>query len=435
MRRAFTLLAFATLACAPPPPQPEATDAGELADAGTPIAHVMGFSGAANLPRDPAGANAFLSSMGYASPAAYDDDVIARLRALSAPMARGHIFYVGNGQFAPEAIIARLEAEDMDVYGWVNPAPPVEALDAQFDDALTALVKAHPKIRVWQLGNEPDLLWRTPSLFPAFFLRAQPLIRAACPDCLIALGGISNQYDSASTNAQTFEGFVSTIAAGAHTGPAFDIFDFHYYKQAPSRDELAAASSTYRAMLARHGLAGVRFWCTETGLYTGDPAGPQFGPRTEEDQARDLPKLVSWMAAVGVERVYNWTLIDAVGAGGVPGVFDSMGLIQSSGTPGQAKKAYVTYGLLARALTDVTGAREVAAGVVRFETRAGPAFVAWSENGSTEATLSGLTGPRVTVQPLVPDAQGQTPATAAEVVAGSVTISLEANPALVTPAP
>lgn len=284
---------------------------------------------------------------------------------------------------------------NLDVYGWVNPAPPVEALDAQFDAALTALVKAHPKIRVWQLGNEPDLLWRTPARFPAFFLRAQPLIRAACPDCLIALGGISNQYDSASANAQTFEGFVSAISAGAHAGPAFDLFDFHSYKPAPSRDELAAATSTYRAMLARHGLGEVRFWCTETGLYTGDPPGPQFGPRTEDDQARDLPKLVSWMAAFGVERVYNWTLIDALSAGGAPGVFDSMGLVRSSGTPGQAKKAYLTYGLLARALTDVTGARELAAGVVRFETRAGPVFVAWSETGSTAATLEGLTAQRV----------------------------------------
>ncbi|MBI5547121.1 MAG: hypothetical protein HY901_24840 [Deltaproteobacteria bacterium] len=445
------LTAFAVLfaACSLAPEQGDA-DAEATADAGATVldaavisAHLMGFSGVASLPRDSAAAQPFLTAMGYASQQAYQDDMVSRMGALSAPMARGHIFYAGQGQFAVEGVVARLEAAGADVYGWVNPAGPFEALDAQFDAALTALVKAHPAIRVWQLGNEPDLLWKDPALYPAFFLRAQPLIRAACPDCRIALAGISNQYDSSSANYQLFDGYVSAIASGSYTGKAFDIFDFHYYKEAPRSDEIASAASSYRAILHKYGMDEVALWCTETGLYTGDPPSPQLGPRTEEEQARDLPKLVSWMARSGVERIYLWTLVEAVEADGIAGLFDSMGLVYngigsetSQGiAAGTAKKAYTTFGLLAKALQDITGATELSAGVERIETAAGPVFVVWSEGGSVQASLTGLSASKVKVQELVPDAQGQTPSTSADVVDGAVFIDLTANPRLVTLVP
>jgi hypothetical protein len=73
--------------------------------------------------------------------------------------------------------------------------------------------------------------------------------------------------------------------------------------------------------------------------------------------------------------------------------------------------------------------------VVRFETPSGPAFVVWSESGASLAALDGISASKVKVQFLVPDAQGQTPSSTADVVDGSFSIDLEANPKLVTPVP
>ena len=286
-------------------------------------------------------------------------------------------------------------------------------------------------------------MWQTSALFPAFFLRAQPLVRAACPDCLIALAGISNQYDSSSSNYQLFEGYLAAITAGAHIGRAFDVFDFHYYKASPSSEEIASAATAYRGLLQRYGMGEVPLWSTETGLYSGDPDGPQFGARTEDEQARDLAKLVAWLARSGVQRIYYWTLVEQTESTGADGFFDDMGLVYNGVgretaqriSGGTAKKAYVTYGLLSQALQGFVGASELAPGIERLETSSGPVFVVWSEGGATHATLTGLSAATAKVQALIPDAQGQTSSTTAEVANGSVSIDVDANPRLVTLSP
>ncbi|MBI5481733.1 MAG: hypothetical protein HY906_22950 [Deltaproteobacteria bacterium] len=423
-------------------------DAG-AADAGagaTP--YVLGFGGLGNLPkREPAKAQAFLDAMGYASEGAYYDDVVARARALGAPMVRGHMYYTGNGTFVVEEIVPRVEtAGDFEVYGWVNPIPPFEAADAAFEAALDALVRAHPGIRDWQLGNEPDLMWNQATAatnYPAFFVRGQQVVRAACPDCRILLAGISNQYDSSSINFQVFEGFLDAIvAAGLPTRP-FDVFDMHYYPSAPTREAITGAAAAYRGMVESRGISGVDYWSTETGLYTGDPTAPGMDPRTEEDQARDLARMVAWMGEAGVRRIYWWTLIEEWG--GFSDFFQNMGLVynglgeEASASPpiaaGTRKKAHTTYELLAKALRDVSGASRPAAGVYRFERAQGPVYVVFAEDGVTSVTLDGLASAQVQVQVLVPDAQGQTPTTTLDVTARTVAMEVDATPRLVTPAP
>jgi len=409
----------------------------------TVIPYRLGFTGAASLPgNDPAKAQQLLAALGYSSGDQFHAAVDAHMRALSAPMMRVHFMYTGGGKFVctDEGLTRKMKA-GADLYGCVNPIPPLESLDDSFDSALAALVAAHPEISHWQLGNEPDLLWKDHTKFAPFFARAQPLVRKACPSCKILLAGISNQYDTGSDSYQRYDAMLASIAAAPLTGRAFDVFDFHYYKEAPAREEIAGAVRSYRALLDKHDLgAGVSFWCTETGLYTGDPDGPQMGPRTEEDQARDLPRLVAWMSAAGVERIYNWTLIEDAGGMGAAGFFSGMGLIynglgaEAAGGPpaGAQKKAYATFGLLAAALRDTGAATRLGDGVYRFEGRAGKAaFIVWDEGGASSVSLAGLTTQQLRVRELVPDAEGNTPEQTVTVKEGTATVPVGSSPKLV----
>jgi len=409
---------------------PDATGAGP---------HVLGFSGAGYLNlHEPDKASEFLSAMGYADENAYYDDVVSRMKNLSGPMARAEFFYVGDGTFVGKNYLhLKMASEEFEMYGWINPIPPVEGLDAAFEDALAALIRDHPEMSTWQVGNEPDLMWQDNSLYPAFFVRAQPVIRSACPACRIMLAGISNQYDTSDQSFQRYDSILGEIAAANLDERPFDLFDFHYYKEMPSADEIRQAVGSYRDLLAKHGLAdGVSFWCTETGVYSGDPAGTEFGPRTEDDQARDLAKLVAWMATEGVQRVFFWTVTESWG--NLNDFFDQLGLVynglgeESAHAAGTIKKAYTTYRLLAEALGGTTAATRLGPGVYRFDRAQGVAFVVWNEGSTGSVTLEGLPASTVNTRDLVPGDQGEIEEQNIEVVSGAVTVRVDEFPKLVT---
>ncbi len=401
---------------------------------------ILGFSGAGYLnKRDPASVAEFLAAAGYATEEAYYADAAARMQELGAPVARAEMWYVGNGVFtAQTSLHERMAAAGFELVGQFNPTPEFESADPAFEAGLEALVRAHPEIRAWQIGNEPDLTWQDYRRYAPFFLRAQPVIRAACPSCAILLAGISNQYASGE-NVARYREILDAIAAAGLERP-FEVFDFHYYKVLPSRAEIELAVSTYRGLLNARGIsAGVSLWCTETATYTGDPPAPDLPPRTETEQARDLVRLVAWMTAAGVQRVFHWTVVESWGSPVMPEFFEQMGLVYNGlgdepapGMGGVEKKAYTTYGLLAHALTGVTGATRVADGVYRFDRDSGPAFLAWDEAGRGEVVVSRLSGDIARVQELVPDDGGVVAVRDVPLVGGQVAIAVGELPLLVT---
>ena len=407
------------------------------------IPHRLGFTGAANLPNDPIEQEELLESLGLSDEIQFDEAILAHMEALSGLMARVEFFYLGNGEFVHihESLSQKMLSAGFEIYGCINPISPAEGLDSAYDAALTDLVEMHPQITHWQIGNEPDLLWTDHSKFPAFFLRSQPLVRAACPSCKILLAGISNQYDTSSESHQRYESFLEEIAAAELSGRAFDVFDMHYYKEKPAASEIAQAVSDLKALLEKHGLAqGVTFWCTETGLYTGDPPSPDLGPRTEEEQASDLARMVAWMSAAGIQRIFFWTLIEGYAGAVFPGFFDSMGLIydglgeeSSRGIAGGTKKkAYTTYGLLGAALKNTSSPSKVSAGVYRFEGSQGPVFIIWDEGRGGSVSLTEISAPSVLVEDLVPDSQAETQKETLTVSHGGVTVTVGQSPKLVT---
>jgi pentatricopeptide repeat protein len=230
-----------------------------------PVQHVIGFSGPVAIPmRDAERTRKLLATLGFKGLEDYYKAVLDHMKALSAPMARVEFFYVGKGRFeGAEKLYESMESEGFEICGSFNPIPPVEALDDAFDKGLEELAKRHPKIKSWQIGNEPDLLWKDPKLFPPFFIRSQRILRKARPDAGLVLGGISNQYDSSETNFKRFDSFLAEIAKAGLKDRPFDVFDIHYYKERPQRDEIDKMVRAYRDLLDQRGLAkGVTFWCT-----------------------------------------------------------------------------------------------------------------------------------------------------------------------------
>ena len=426
-------------------------DARPVADAIRPDAihnpgPTLGFSGVANLARrEPDRVEAYLASMGYADDEAYFDDAIQHMVALSAGFARAELFYVGDGRFAGEdRLWRRMIDAGFEVVMNVNPIPPTEDPDDGFEPAIRELVRSWPEIQVWQIGNEPDLLWADHSRYADFFLRAQPVIREACPTCRIMLAGISNQYDSDDASHGRYDAYLQAIAAGETQGVPFDIFDFHYYKGAPDRSEIRQAAETYRALLTTHGLnEGVALWCTETGVYTGDPPPPQFTPHTEEDQARGIVQTAVWMTEAGVRRVLFWTVVESWGVTGMEGFFDQMGLIynglgseEARGLAGGTrKKAYATFGVLASAMMNLSQTTRLQAGVYRLDGPDhgpdSPVYIVWDEGGTGSVTVDGIEADALDVIDLVPDDDGALTQTRLEISDGSLTLAVDANPRLV----
>ncbi len=444
--RIAATLALAAIACggpAVPAPSPRPARA-----------PLLGFTGAGFLDKkNPANSLEFLAAMGYADEEAFYDDVVRRMRVLSAPLTRVEFHYLdGQGIVVPhDGFLRRAAAAGFEIVGMIDAIAAVQggSPDAGFEPALAALVAAHPEIAAWQLGNEPDLTWRDPSRYPPFFLRAQPVVRATCPGCRVLLAGISNQYDSGSQNWLDYDAILAALAGAQLPTRPFDVFDFHYYPDArsggaPTAEAIAAAVSAYRGLLDKHGLAArVSFFCTETGHYTGDPPDPALPPRTEEEQARDLARQVAWMASEGVERIFWWTLVESWGAPGIAEFFDQMGLIYNGlgeealrgVAGGTAKRSAVTYRLLAEALAGTAGAVRLEAGVYRFAVDPGPVFVVWDEGGSGQVALTGLPWAAARVTDLVPDAQGRVATADVLVSGGALTLSAGADPRLVGPGP
>lgn len=416
---------------------------GDIAKSRKSISHVIGFAGVPALPnREPWKKQQLLKTLGFTSDDEYFNAVIAHMKALSGQMARVEFFYVGQGHFVgAESLYKKMQAEGFELCGNLNPISPIEALDAAFDEALRQLVKQYPKIEFWQVGNEPDLLWKNPSLFPKFFLRCQPILRAEGRQIILA--GISNQYNSSDQNYKLFDKFLSEIIKGCPDKNPFDVFDFHLYKERPRGADIEKTVKTYRDLLARHGFAeGVRLWCTETGIHTGDPPTPQFGLNSETDQAREIAYLVTHLAAQSVERIFYWTVIEGFAGDGIPDYFDQMGLVYNglgeeaaqSIIANTKKKAYLTYGRLASVLQELTAAACVAPGVYRFERKGlNPVFVVWNEDGQKEVVLSGLSMPFIQVEELVPNDRGKMEQSKLSVSEGKITLTVSELPQLVLP--
>jgi hypothetical protein len=161
-------------------------------------------------------------------------------------------------------------------------------------------------VRPWSPGffsGSAAILAQMTRIAAAEVRKADPAAKLVCPS-----------MDGGADGLKRLDYFLGTGAGGA-----CDVIGFHYYLPHHSIDELRELVEGTLRIKARHGLARLPLWDTETGLLIAD-AGDGLAPRAAKgplsrmfggaEAARLAAKLVVVSHQLGVERTY-WFAYDS----------------------------------------------------------------------------------------------------------------------------
>lgn len=270
---------------------------------------------------------------------------------------------------------------------------------------LTKLMKDHPEIEYWQIGNEPDLAWPNNLVqFISFFTKTSEFIRNECRsahrNCKIVLPGISNQYDTGSRSHTYFKALLASLKTV--TPIPFDVFDLHLFLDDEQYGKAKTAINTYKQLLADTGFGkDTEMIATELGAYSGTPyLLPFLLNQTEESQAKMLIKLHTLLFAGGITQVYWMSVINfhAFGNGGTPGgLFDFIGLaynglgrydVVNRIQTGTKKKSFYAYQALASKVQTLSFVSEAGSNIYKFGDGTKVVYIAWDDSGSAKLPAS-----------------------------------------------
>lgn len=354
----------------------------------------------------PSAGRQMLAALGMETVEEYQDWSLDLVRESGAGWVRIDFRYTGWGFDYPAHQVERLRDSGIAMVGCVRPVNKRSPADlGDFRQELRLLVERFPWIKVWQIGNEPDLSWDDPGDFARFFLAGEEVVRESCPDCRVALAGAAALFPVRHDALAPYDQILGAITTGAggKERPPFDIIDLHFYDYADAGNEVLASVEAFRSLLARHDLPPeASLWVTENASPTGQPTWPPGAPaQSEEQQAGELVRRFVVLMDAGAERV-SWARPYENYRYGeqVDGFYDSAGLIYNglgreaasgvaAGTP---KPAYFAYRTLAAKTRGFTGIDCLAPGQFRFRFGDGrpPLYILWSDRaGPPPAGLSG----------------------------------------------
>lgn len=255
-----------------------------------------------------------------------------------------------------------------------------------------------PRIRYWELYNEPDntdselakegRAWgywgREGAAYAQMLKRAYPAIKLASPGAKVLLGGLA--YDAFPEDGGPFNPAFLDDVLRAGGGCCFDTMNVHYYPLFAFRWQAQGPDIVGKAQAVRRKLAGYGLdkplMFTEAGMWSA--ALPPYPAATPDDQLRYVAKLYTRALAAGVQTVIWFQYDDVAG-------FDdpARGLVDIDLQP---KPAHIAFGLASGLLADAVPERQardlLASGEVYwFKQGADRLAVAWTEDGS-QASLS-----------------------------------------------
>lgn len=360
-----------------------------------------------------------LDTLGFDTIGEYQDYSLGLTKEIGVSWVRMDFEYDGWRFTEPAGYLDKLQANGIEVVGCVLPINPfVPANLDSFKDNFRHLIRRYPWIKVWQIGNEPDLSWDNPEDYPRFFFAGQQVVRERCPDCKVALAGAGARWPEQNfgewrQSLAIYDRIVSKIADEARGDPKpFDIVDMHYYDFSGTGEGMLETLREYRDLPRKYGLSrDIEFWVTECATPTGPLTWPPDSPsQTEEQQAGELVARFVTMLGAQVKRVSwarfyeNYRYQDLEG-----GFFDHAGLIYNGlGSEadegiraGTKKQGFYAYKTLVSKLGGCVRVHRLGAGHYKFFFDSGrqPVYVLWDAGGSTPPEE--LSGPIV-----VTDLQG-----------------------------
>lgn len=255
-----------------------------------------------------------------------------------------------------------------------------------------------PRIRYWELYNEPDNMdkqlalegrawgfWgKNGAAYARMLKRAYPAIKLANPDAVVLLGGLA--LDAFPEDGGPFDPDFLDQVLREGGGCCFDLMNLHYYPLFAFRwqsqgPDLVGKVLTIRRKLEGYGLKK-GMMVTEAGMWSA--ALPPYPPATPEDQVRYVAKLYARALAADVQTVIWFQFDDVAG-------FDdpARGLVDSRLQP---KPALTAFRLASRLLAGAQPERQprdlsAAGEVYWFRQGRDRLAVAWTEDGSV-ASLS-----------------------------------------------
>lgn len=376
-----------------------------------------------------------IAALGLGSVEEYQDYSLSLVRESGAGWVRVDFRYTGWSFDYPDYLLERLRDAGVEVIGCVRPLNSQAPADLRgFKEELGRLMDRFPWIRVWQIGNEPDLSWREPEDFVRLFLAAEAVVRERCPDCRVALAGAAALFPGHQDSLPAYDSILGTIAreTAGRPRPPFDILDLHFYQYAGAEGTILATMGEFRSLLARHGFpANTGIWVTENATTSGDITWPAGSPaQSEEQQAGELWRRFTVLLGAGIERV-SWArpYENYRYAERYEGFFDHAGLVYNGlgqeegwGVAGGTRKlAFYAYRVLTEKLRGFATVDCLAPGQYRFRFDDGrpPVFILWSDGGAPMP--AGVTGP-VTVTSLAGDTRR---VDASELLLGWVPVMVE----------
>ena len=311
----------------------------------------------------------------------------------------------------------------------------------------------YPKIKYWQVGNEPgNNKWtfnektivngREVLLLAYATNEFAKKLKTYCPDCKIVLAGVGGDnrpdyyyrfiYDTVpfpgdctGNNCSNVRGYYRKLIQDLKfireqsSGPAnFDIFDFHHHHQQPieytSWKNIKDKYDVIKKLLTEEGFPTLPIWITETSSWTGTPSREQWSSvdypnHTEEDQAGELVKRFVYAYSLGIKKVF-WSpmIIDSPYGNNATGYFSNVGLLKSDGTP---KISFNTFKIMISKMKNFQTVEKIDVGnqdaylfKFNFSGKA-PFLVFWKENGDNQISLFGRLNPYLAVT--VTDLQGR----------------------------
>ncbi len=359
-----------------------------------------------------------LGALGLSSLAAYQDYSLGLVRDVGVSWVRIDFIFDGWKFLEPSAYLEKLHRAGIEVMGCAQPLNSSLPADlTTFQTGLKHLVHQYPWIKVWQIGNEPNISMDNPGDYPRLFLAGRDAVRNACPDCRVALAGAATRYPSQPSTdhvLQVYDGIIAGIRKQTPAGsPPFDIFDLHYYGFTGSENDIVSIVQSFRDLLAKNKVdPNTDLWVTETATSTGQPSHPADVPsQTESQQAAELVERFTTLLAVGASHV-SWSrpyenyrygdrkdsFYDHSGL-----VYNGLGQEAAAGIrAGTKKKAFFAYRTLIEETRGATQMQRLGPGRYRFLFNGrGPLYVLWSNGPGPEpadlfgqVTVVDLTGRR-----------------------------------------
>ncbi|MBI2841100.1 MAG: hypothetical protein HYX75_22500 [Acidobacteria bacterium] len=233
-------------------------------------------------------------------------------------------------------------------WGYSAPASWLPTDQGAYKSFVQATIKRYPGIRVWQVGNEPDIqLGFPPEPRLADFAALQRLtcqaIKQVDPRVVVVMGG------AADWSLGYFDEVLDDL-----NGRCVDVFDFHLYGDPKGGTlmprplpplgylHIERLARSIRGHLDARGFTRTRIWSTECGTFSGTVGlgGPDTMTASEAEQARDLVKRYVVALANGVEKIF-WAfgISEGLGPWEASDYFDHTGLIYTGpGAPRGTRK-------------------------------------------------------------------------------------------------